>query len=82
LPFTLITGIAVARGYKARKTTGEREARVEIDRRPPVLGDNNIESAVGNVQGEPIMDVKILVNHYTLPNGACELHDWCQVKRE
>ncbi len=67
LALCLISGIAFARGYEAKKVVGEYEAEVRIDRSPPVVGDNHIEIEVKDAQGKSVTDAKILVNYYMPP---------------
>jgi hypothetical protein len=42
--FLLLTvaGPAVAGGFEARKTAGDCEVRIRIDRNPPVQGENTL----------------------------------------
>ena len=67
LALCLISAIAFARGYEAKKMAGEYEAEVWIDRSPPVVGDNHIEIEVKDIRGKPVTDAKILVNYYMPP---------------
>ena len=67
LTLALISGIAFARGYEAKKMAGEFEAEVRIDRSPPVVGDNHIEIEVKDARGKPVTDAKVLVNYYMPP---------------
>ncbi len=63
----LIAGTAFAKGYKLKKTVGEYEAEVKIDRSPPVIGDNNIEIEIKDAGGKNVADAKVLVNYYMPP---------------
>ena len=67
LTLALISGIAFARGYEAKKMAGEFEAEVRIDRSPPVVGDNHIEIEVKDARGKSVTDAKVLVNYYMPP---------------
>jgi YtkA-like len=67
LTLALISGIAFARGYEAKKVVGEYEAEVRIDRSPPVVGDNHIEIEVKDARGKSVTDAKVLVNYYMPP---------------
>ncbi len=63
----LIAGTAYPKGYEIKKSLGEYEAEVKIDRSPPVVGDNHIEIEVKDARGKPVTDAKVLVNYYMPP---------------
>jgi len=63
----LIAGTAYSRGYEIKKSFGQYEAEVKIDRSPPVVGDNHIEIEIKDARGKPVTDAKILVNYYMPP---------------
>jgi len=63
----LIAGTAYSRGYEIKKSFGQYEAEVKIDRSPPVVGDNHIEIEVKDASGKPVTDAKVLVNYYMPP---------------
>jgi len=63
----LLPGLATARGYEARKTTGEYSAELRINRNPPVLGDNHIEIEIKDAAGKSVTDARVLVNYYMPP---------------
>ncbi len=63
----LIAGAAHSKGYEIKKSFGEYEAEVKIDRYPPVLGDNNIEIEIKDAGGKRITEAKVLVNYYMPP---------------
>ena len=67
LAFCLISSIALANSYEAKRKAGEYEAEVRIDRSPPVVGDNHIEIEVKDARGNPVTDAKVLVNYYMPP---------------
>ena len=67
LILSLISGIAYAKSYEAKKKVGEYEAGVRMDRNPPSLGDNNIEIEIKDAGGKPITEAKVLVNYYMPP---------------
>ncbi len=63
----LIAGAAYSKGYEIKRSFGEYEAEVKIDRYPPVLGDNNIEIEIRDFGGKRITEAKVLVNYYMPP---------------
>jgi len=67
LVLLLIAGTAYSKGYEIRRSFGEYEAEVKIERYPPILGDNNIEVEIRDVGGKRITDAKVLVNYYMPP---------------
>ena len=67
LILSLLAGIAYARSYEVKKTVGEYETQVKIDKNPPVLGDNNIEIEIRDPGGRSVTDAKVLVNYYMPP---------------
>ena len=67
LIFTLITflfaGAAYAKSCEEKKKVGEHEAEVKTGRRTSVIGDNNIEIQVKEVEGGS----NIFTGNYRLP---------------
>ncbi|OGW26299.1 MAG: hypothetical protein A2X59_12520 [Nitrospirae bacterium GWC2_42_7] len=62
----LIAGIAYAKNYEISKKAGEYDVKVEIDRNPPVAGDNNIEIEIKDVTGKYVTDAKVVLD-YSMP---------------
>ena len=67
LIFLLMPGIANPKAYELKRSAGEYEAEIRIDRYPPVLGDNNIEIEIKDAGGKNLTDAKVLVNYYMPP---------------
>ena len=63
----LIPGIANPKGYEIKRQAGEYEAEVKIDKYPPILGDNNIEIEIKDVEGKRVTDAKVSINYYMPP---------------
>jgi hypothetical protein len=67
LSFFLMAGNTYARGYEAKKKAGEYEVEINIDRTPPVVGENNITIAIKDRAANYVTDSKVLVNYYMPP---------------
>jgi len=63
----LVVGAAFAKGYETKRRIGDYEAKVTIDRSPPIVGDNKIEIEIKDAGGRNIADAKVLVNYYMPP---------------
>ena len=59
--------LSLARGYEAKKKAGEYEVEIQIDRNPPVVGENNITIEIKDGAGKKVTDSKVLVNYYMPP---------------
>jgi YtkA-like len=66
LCFLLIAGIVHARGYEAVKKAGEYEVEINIDRNPPIVGDNHLTLEIKG-GGKHVTDAQVLVNYYMPP---------------
>jgi hypothetical protein len=64
--FLMIAGIAYAKNYEVSKKAGEYDVKVEIDRNPPVVGDNNVEIEIKDAAGKYVTDAKVVVD-YSMP---------------
>lgn len=60
------TGTAFAKAYEVQKKAGEYDVTVEIDRNPPVVGENNVSITVKDTAGRAITDAKVKVD-YSMP---------------
>jgi hypothetical protein len=67
--FVLLLGVsgAFSKSLELKKKAGEYEVKIEIDKNPPVIGDNKIEIEIKDAAGAPVTDAKILVNYYMPP---------------
>ncbi len=63
----LTTAGVNARGYEATKKAGEYGVEINIDRNPPVVGDNNITIEIKDGAAKHVTDSKVLVNYYMPP---------------
>ena len=59
--------IAETRSLEMTREVGGLQAEMRINRVPPVLGDNHIEIALRDGEGNLITDAKVLVNYYMPP---------------
>jgi hypothetical protein len=62
----LLPGASHARGYEAKKTVGDYEIEIRINRNPIVLGDNHIEIEIKSGE-KSVKDAKVLINYYMPP---------------
>jgi len=62
----LQAGILYAKDYEVVKKAGEYNVTVEIDKNPPVIGDNNVTIGIRDGSGKNVSDAKVLVE-YSMP---------------
>ena len=58
---------AYGKGLEVRKKVSGYEFLINIDRDPPVIGDNPIEIGIMDANGMAVKDAKVLVNYYMPP---------------
>jgi hypothetical protein len=58
---------AYGRGMEIKKKLEDYEVIVNLDKHPPVLGDNPLEVEIKEPGGKPVTDAKVLVNYYMPP---------------
>jgi hypothetical protein len=63
---TLIAGTAWGKNYEVTKKVDDYTVRVEIDKNPPIVGDNNFSIAIKDGSGKNITDAKVKVG-YSMP---------------
>jgi hypothetical protein len=63
----LTAGNTHARGYEATRKAGEYVVDINIDRNPPVIGDNNVTIEIKDGASKHVTDSKVLVNYYMPP---------------
>lgn len=59
-------GTAYAKDYEVKKTAGEYNVEIKIDKSQPVVGDNNIEIGIKDGSGKYVTDAKVGVE-YSMP---------------
>ena len=59
----LIGGMAYAKDYEVKKTVGEYDVEIRIDKSQPVVGDNNIEIGIKDTSGKYVTDAKVRVEY-------------------
>lgn len=72
---TLMIGLALilfapqthGKGREIRKKGGDYEFVINLDRDPPITGDNPIEIGIRDANGVDVKDAKVLVNYYMPP---------------
>lgn len=65
----LISGAAYAKDYEVRKTAGDYDVVVSIDKNPPVVGDNHMTIEVKDAKGNYVTGLKVVVD-YSMPGMA------------
>ena len=58
-----ITGIAYAKEYEVKKKAGDYDVVVNIDRNPPVVGDNNVSIEIRDAAGKGVIDAKVKIDY-------------------
>jgi hypothetical protein len=58
---------AYGKGLEVIKKGGGYEFLINLDRDPPVIGDNPIEIGIRDDNGVDVKDAKVLVNYYMPP---------------
>jgi nitrogen fixation protein FixH len=61
-----MTGVAFAKNFEASKKAGEYDVTLNIDKNPPVVGDNAFTVSVKDASGKPVTDAKVMID-YTMP---------------
>jgi len=62
----LIAGVAYAKDYELKKKAGDYDLTVNIDKNPPVVGDNNVSVEIKGEGGHHVTDAKVKVE-YSMP---------------
>lgn len=63
----VMVSVAYARGYKARKKTGNYVVQMTINRNPPIVDKNILTLEIKDKNGKYVTDAKVLVNYYMPP---------------
>lgn len=67
LLLSLTPAMSYAGSLQMSKKAKDLEVRIQIDRNPPVVGTNNIEIEISDMQTRPVTDAKVLINYYMPP---------------
>lgn len=59
-------GTVYAKGYEVKKKAGDYTVEAEIDKNPPVVGDNNIKVEMKDASGKHVTAAKVVVE-YSMP---------------
>jgi hypothetical protein len=62
----LAAGTAYAKHYEVKKKAGEYDVTVEIDRNPPIVGDNNVAIEIKDAGGHHVKDAQVKID-YSMP---------------
>jgi len=60
---TLMVATTWAKNYQVTKTVDDLTVKVEIDKNPPVVGDNNLSITIKDRSGKNIADAKVKVDY-------------------
>ena len=63
---TLAVGTAWGKNYEVTKKADDLTVKVEIDKNPPIIGDNNLTITIRDNAGKNITDAKVKVD-YSMP---------------
>lgn len=62
----LAAGTAYAKRYEVKKKAGDFDVTVEIDRNPPIVGDNNVSIEIKDAAGHHVKDAQVKID-YSMP---------------
>lgn len=62
----LAAGVAYAKHYEVKKKAGDYDVTVEIDRNPPIVGDNNVFIEIKDAAGHHVKDAQVKID-YSMP---------------
>jgi hypothetical protein len=62
----LMVGIAWAKGFEVTKKVDDITIKIEIDKNPPIIGDNNLSISIKDGAGKNITNAKVKVD-YSMP---------------
>jgi hypothetical protein len=62
----LFVGTAWGKNYEVTKKVEDYTVKIEIDKNPPVVGNNNLSIAIQDASGKNITDAKIKIE-YSMP---------------
>jgi len=62
----LTAGVAYAKHYEVKKKAGDYDVTVEIDRNPPIVGDNNVSIEIKDAAGHHVKDAQVKID-YSMP---------------
>lgn len=62
----LMVGTAWGKNYEVTKTVDGYTVKVDIDKNPPIIGDNNLSIMIKDASGKNITDAKVKVE-YSMP---------------
>lgn len=62
----LLVPVAYAKDYEVTKKAGDFDVHVQIDKNPPVVGDNNVTVEIKDAAGKHVVDASVKV-YYSMP---------------
>jgi hypothetical protein len=60
---TLIAGTAWGKNYEVTKKVDDLTVKVDIDKNPPIIGDNNLSITIKDASGKNVTDAKVKVDY-------------------
>jgi hypothetical protein len=67
LAFTLVAGVALAKGYETQKKAGSYQVTLKADKYPLIKGDNTISIAVTDASKKAVKNSKVNIRYYMPP---------------
>jgi len=64
--FALLVGTAWGKDYEVTKKVEDYTVKIQIDKNPPITGDNNLSLTIQDASGKNITDAKVKVG-YSMP---------------
>jgi hypothetical protein len=64
--FVLMVGTAWGKNYEVTKKADDYTVKVEIDKNPPIVGNNNVAITIKDASGRNVTDAKVKVE-YSMP---------------
>ncbi len=64
--FVLMVGTAWGKNYEVTKKADDYTVKVEIDKNPPIVGNNNVTITINDASGKNVTDAKVKVE-YSMP---------------
>jgi hypothetical protein len=67
LTIVMTASVSFARDFTARKKIDGYTVDIAINRNPPIVAKNELLVGIKNPLGEPVSDLKVMVNYYMPP---------------
>jgi hypothetical protein len=74
--FVLLVGTAWGKNYEMIKKVDDYTVRVEIDKNPPIVGNNNATISITDASGKNVIDAKVKVEYSMPPMSGMPAMDY------